>query len=497
MKKLLSVFVALTVMTMLFVGAMPVWAAGASVSVTANTTKPTVDSTVTVTVKYSADSTIGSVDATVKYDASVLEYTSASGATASGGSGVVTLSYFETSASPSKTKTITLSFKAKKAGSSTVSLTTSEISDWETYGALGNPSGSVTINPQNPQKSGNANLSELYISSGTLSPKFSASVTSYSIVIPNSVTVLTVSAETEDKDATIAVEGSKNMKVGKNVRKVIVTAPDGTTKTYTLNITRQEAGSDTETPPKGEDKTPEKDEDEKDEKEAAKVTIGDQTAYIQKDLKDVQLPVGYEQVKITVNDTEFPSVQDKSRGIVLLYLVDAEGKNGAFYVYDTVTMTFSEFCSMTVQAGVYAFLTPDGSVMIPDGFTQTFVQIGEKTVTAWTFADEAMKDYYLVYVLSPTGVKGLYQYDTVEGTFQRYTQTAAVVQPVVEEQPEQTPDDEQAVGAMAKIKTTFNDLVTRFGMTQLILMGVGVVVLLAAIIVLIVLLAKRPKNCKH
>lgn len=478
----------LTVIAMLFCAVIPVSAAGASVAVTASTTKPSVGGNVTVTVKYTAPSTIGSVDATVKYDASVLEYVSATGATASGGSGVVTLSYFETSSSPSKTRTVTLNFKAKKAGTSAVNVTTSEIADWTNYTSLGTPSGKVTVNVQNPQKSGNANLSALYISSGSLSPKFSANVTSYSIVIPNSVTVLTLSAETEDKDATIAIEGSKNMKVGKNVRKVIVTAPNGTTKTYTLNITRQEAtGNATDKTQTGATTAPQAG------NEAAKVTVGDAVLYIATDLKDITLPQGYEQVELTVNDVAFPSVQDKSRSITLLYLVDEAGKNGAFYVYDTAAMTFSEFASATVQAGVYAILMPDAATVIPDGFTQKFVQLGDKTVVAWAFPQAEQADYYLVYALSPQGTKGLYRYDTVENTFQRYVHIESAPT-VADEVPEPQVDNSSI---FAKITDFFSGLLARYGAVRLILVSVAVVLLLTALIIAIVLIAKRPRNCKH
>lgn len=494
MKKTLSILLALIITILLFSSTLSVSAAGTSVKVTASNTAPSVGSEVKITVTYTADKAIGCMRGFIKYDASVLEIDLANSKSvetvndkdisATGGAGVLKLVWYH-SQSKDKTLSFTLVFKAKKAGSSNITLTTEELSDTN-EDLFNSPSGSVTVNVQNPQKSGNANLSELYISSGSLSPAFSPSVTSYNIVIPYSVTVLKVSAETEDKDAKVTVEGSKNMKVGKNTRVIKVTAPNGTVKSYTLNITRQEGTGST---------TPTGTEEPTQNNEAAKVTVGDQVLYISKDLKDVTLPVGYEQVNVTVNDAAFPSVQDKSRSIVLLYLTDENGGNGAFYVYNTATMTFSEFCSVNITAGVYAFLTPDGSVIIPEGFTQTFVTVNEKTIAAWNFPDEAMKDYYLVYALSPAGTKGLYQYDTVEGTLQRYTPHTVETTPVVEQDPNEV--TEQDEGFFAKIKAFFGTFVARFGMTRLILMAAGVVILIAAIVVLIVLLAKRPKDYRH
>lgn len=483
MKKILSIVMVCILTTMMFVTAIPVSAAGASVTVSASSTKPTVGSTFTVTVKYTADKAIGSFEGSIKYDASVMEYVSIGNGVGSptSSSGVLPFVWYDASYT-AKSKSFTITFKAKKAGSGAVTITTSELVD-QNFGDLGTPSGKVTVNVQNPQKSGNANLSALYISSGSLSPKFSPKVTSYNIVIPNSVTVLTLSAETEDKDATIAIEGSKNMKVGKNTRKVIVTAPNGTTKTYTLNITRQEATGNVTTPS---DKTPQNG----DKNEAAKVTVDDQVLYIVKDLKNVKLPQGYEQGKITINDTQFPSVQDKNRNIVLLYLADEKGENGAFYVYDTVSMTFSEFYSLKVTGGEYALLSPDATVMIPEGFTQTFIKVNEQTVAAWSFPEEEMSSYLLVYALSPGGTKGLYQYDTVEGTLQRYTHRVTAFLPVEEEVEDTAPTES---GGLLDV---FNNLLARFGMLRLILMGVGILILITAIVILIVLLTKkqRPKH---
>lgn len=478
--------IALLLVCVFLLGAVPIAsAASVTAKVTANKTTVTVGSTVTVTVTHTASTNVAAFDATLNYDASVLEFVSISGANNGGGAGVLTVSYFATAKPSGKNHSFTVTFKAKATGSSKVSVSSTGISDWDLE-PLGTASGSVTVSVQNPSLSGNADLAELYISSGSLSPAFSSNVTSYNITIPYNVTVLYVSAETADKNAKTTVEGSANMQVGKNVRKVIVTAPNGTKKTYTLNITRQE-GTGNET---GVTQAP-----DTTVTDASKVTVGAETLYIAKDLKDVTLPAGFEQVALTVNDTQFPSVQDKSRTVVLLYLTDADGKNGKFYIYDAAAMSFLDFTHATVEAGVYTFLTPDSSVTVPTGCTQTFVKVGEQTVTAWSFADTALSEYYLVYALSPSGNKGLYQYDTVEGTFQRYIAKAEA--PVIGEDIENDVPDENNKGVLATVKGWYNSLLTRFGLTRLILLAAGAVLLIAALVVLIVLLAKRPKNCKH
>jgi hypothetical protein len=92
--------------------------------------------------------------------------------------------------------------------------------------------------------SSNADLSDLTISNGTLSPAFSSSKTRYTASVPNSVTSLTASPVLSDANAMAQVTGELNLIVGKNIIRVTVTAQNGTTKkTYTLTATRAQSSA--------------------------------------------------------------------------------------------------------------------------------------------------------------------------------------------------------------------------------------------------------------
>ena len=93
----------------------------------------------------------------------------------------------------------------------------------------------------NSEKSSNANLSNLGISPNDFSG-FSESKTSYSVSVPNSVKQVEVYATKKDNKATVTGTGNKQLKEGENVVDVVVTAEDGTTKTYTINIKRLSDG---------------------------------------------------------------------------------------------------------------------------------------------------------------------------------------------------------------------------------------------------------------
>lgn len=91
----------------------------------------------------------------------------------------------------------------------------------------------ITVAP-----SDDATLSSLTFSAGTLSPVFSSSVTSYSVLAPVGTTNVTVSAATNDANASATGAGGVDVSSGSGVATIIVTAENGNaTKTYTVNIT--------------------------------------------------------------------------------------------------------------------------------------------------------------------------------------------------------------------------------------------------------------------
>jgi peptidoglycan/xylan/chitin deacetylase (PgdA/CDA1 family) len=95
----------------------------------------------------------------------------------------------------------------------------------------------------------NANLSNLVLSSGSLSPAFVSGTTTYTQSVANAVTSLTVTPTVADATASIKVNGatvasgsasgSISLALGDTVINTVVTAQDGTTiKSYTVTVTR-------------------------------------------------------------------------------------------------------------------------------------------------------------------------------------------------------------------------------------------------------------------
>ena len=100
-----------------------------------------------------------------------------------------------------------------------------------------------------PNGSTNANLSNITLSTGTLSPVFASETTSYTATVSNATTSITLTPTAAEGTATITVNGatvasgaasaSIPLAVGTNTTTTVVTAGDGTTtNTYTLTVTR-------------------------------------------------------------------------------------------------------------------------------------------------------------------------------------------------------------------------------------------------------------------
>ncbi|RNL41266.1 autotransporter domain-containing protein [Ochrobactrum sp. MH181795] len=106
---------------------------------------------------------------------------------------------------------------------------------------------SYTVNVIRAQ-SGNAELVGLVPSAGSLDPAFSPSATTYALAVPTETSSLQLTPTSADPTATITVNGAAvasgsassalPLGIGTTTLTVVVTAQNGTTRSYTVNVTR-------------------------------------------------------------------------------------------------------------------------------------------------------------------------------------------------------------------------------------------------------------------
>ncbi|UKS24085.1 cadherin-like beta sandwich domain-containing protein [Paenibacillus sp. HWE-109] len=97
---------------------------------------------------------------------------------------------------------------------------------------------SISVTRQTQALSSDASLVDLGVN-GTTVHGFATDKLSYALSVPYETTVTTVTYTAASPSATVAVNGGENLVVGNNAITVTVTAQDGTTKIYSIAVTRQ------------------------------------------------------------------------------------------------------------------------------------------------------------------------------------------------------------------------------------------------------------------
>lgn len=482
-----------------------------SLSISPSKKEVLVGDTFTVTFSFNASATVESADATIQYDSSKFQYVKTAG-----GLGnlmpnqqgkTVKISDYGTGAT-SKTYKITMTFKALAVGSGNISVTSSDIGD-ANFESLGSPTGSTTVSVKEESKSNNANLSSLTVPAGCkLVPAFSKNTTSYTCTVPYEVTKFPMDWTTEDKDATTSVTALQTLKVGENSRTVTVTAPDGTKKSYTVKVIREQQKA-TPTPtvkPSSTAKptasatatatataTP---------TAAPSITIIDGNQYNIVEKITLQLPENYKKETYVYDSKEIEVAVLGDACLVQLF----DGTRDMFFVYDKAEQKFTPF--RTVKSTEKNLTVLDKKPELSIELAEQHIVIGDGEYIGWTsqIFDEG---YYILNVINGNGENYIALYCQEDGSIQKLSlkllEGGAVPQLTA------TPDDiisplvtatpEATIVAYTPAPTDFTDDKGFFDKIPLEYVGIAVCVLLfIAIIIIVIILAvgnSRPKKSEH
>ena len=96
----------------------------------------------------------------------------------------------------------------------------------------------VTVTRNDPRSTNNF-LSSLTLSVGSI--EFNKNTNSYTVIVDNDVSSITIGASAEDSKSSVSGTGNKSLQVYSNTFSVVVTAENQTRRTYTLNIVRRDA----------------------------------------------------------------------------------------------------------------------------------------------------------------------------------------------------------------------------------------------------------------
>lgn len=362
-------------------------AASGSITASTGTKVATVGSTFKVTVKLNCSEALGAWDFGISYDSSNISLVS-------GDTHVVD----STKDGTSRSKTYTYVFKAIKSGTANIRITGAAMTGFDEMRTF-TPSTSgtsVTVKTKaevEASYSKDNNLKSLSVEGYEISPAFNKDTTEYSVSVPDTVTSIKINASPNDQTARVTNTGDIDISDGVNKIELVVTAQNGSTKTYTLIVNVQDLNPIT-------------------------VTNGgiDYTVVKKADL--LTEPVGHTPVTITINGEEVPAFKSELTNFTIVGLKDADGKISLF-IYDEETNTYTPYIELK---GSSLILFPKELPEVLTGFTKTTLDINE--IPCEVLTNDIDQTLIVIYALNiENGEEGYYIYDKNTNGFVTYTKS--------------------------------------------------------------------------
>lgn len=289
-------------------------------------------------------------------------------------------------------ETQTYTFKANSAGTATITVNAIDLSD-----GSGNPytaGKSITINVYNPAPvvlSSNNNLASLGVEGKEITPGFSPDTLEYSVEMDPETTKVNVTGSVADGSASVVGLGEREVTDGDNRLEVVVTAQNGTTKTYVLNVKVKEYNP-------------------------IEVEIDSKKYTVIRKKSQLTAPPNYVESTVKINEEDIHAFHSDITGYTLVGLKDEKG-NAGLYVYEDGKYTlYKEYGFNKVI--LYPMEAKDG--IIPSTYKKTTITLNDEKVVAYKL--DGASDYALIYGMNvETGKTNLYMYDDKEDTLQIYT----------------------------------------------------------------------------
>ena len=376
MKKLILIIV-----TFISLLAFPsnIFAASGTIRVTGASTA-VVGNKVTMTVTLASGTNIGSWQMDLNYDKSYLQLVSSS-AEAGG-------TKMSNSSSGTKSKTYTFAFKTLKKGTTSISVSSFLVYDYDTMSQMTITPTNKTLRIMTQEEleatySKNNDLKSLTVEGYELDKEFNKDTLEYTVTVPTGTTSVKVNAAVADSTASVNGAGEIEVTEGLNSIPLVVTAQNGDQKTYTLVVNV-------------EDQNP------------INVKIDNKNYVVVKNATLLEAPLTFTATTITINDFEIPAFINNNANITLVGLKDESGNIIYCEYKDNSYHKFNEMTFNTL-------------LLIPVKFTanldliKTTITINDEKVEAYKYS--AKSDFVIINAKNLTdGKTNLYLYDPASKT---------------------------------------------------------------------------------
>ena len=275
------------------------------------------------------------------------------------------------------------------SGSATVSIVSAS------QPSQGYDHGDFDDDPPAPSKSSNNALASLTVSAGELAPAFDPTITDYTLSLPLRTNKITFTATPSDSKATVQGDGEVALRGGENKVAVVVTAEDGSAKTY--NITVKVAREPT-----------------------VFFSLNGESLGVMQDTDGVTPPAGFSPTTVPYSGEKLPAWTNAA-GQMLLYLVNQDTLAAGFYLYDEAEGVQSPYLPIVCGATTYVYTgVPAEKESIP-GLTLCDVEAFGHILKGWKYRDASLQDFCVLYLMDAGGNYGCHTYDSQSGTLQRFS----------------------------------------------------------------------------
>lgn len=284
------------------------------------------------------------------------------------------------------------------SGSASVTIVAADKPDDSEPAPAPTPSGgSSTGNNPGVSLSSNNALSSLTVSAGTLTPAFDPAITEYTLSLPSQSDRLTITANPSDSRATVQGDGDISLQDGETSLSVVVTAEDGSAKTYTITVQVAQAPT-------------------------LFLDYNGQRLGVVKDVSQVTPPAGFAPAEpITYSGDTLPIWTDVSGKRTLVYLMDEKTSAQGFYLFSQTTGVQSPYLPILCGSVTYIYTDIPKELSSVPGLTPATVKAFGQTLNGWTYNDASLKDFCVLYLMDDAGSYGYYTYDSREETLQRFS----------------------------------------------------------------------------
>lgn len=368
-------------LTILFALPITVKAASASISIKTSGTA-VVGNTITANVTVSSATPMGSWQFLVSYDTSRLKLIS----------GQTSVADYTSSVSGVKSKTYTLKFQALRNGNASINV--------GSYLVYAIDESAMSVSPSNATikimtqaeleatYSKDNNLKNLSVEGYELTPAFDKDTLEYSTTVPSTVDKVNIIATKNDSTARVEGAGEKEVVEGNNPFDIVVTAQNGSTKTYKVIVNVEDINP-------------------------IQVDVANGNYTIVKRKDSLETPTGFEETTVVINDIEIPAYKNDTLGLTLVGIKDEEGKISYAIYKDGKYELYNELKSN--QLILYALPLKEGL----KGLIKTTITINGQEIEAYKFSKNSK--FAIIYGKSiETGEESYYMYDEKENTYQRY-----------------------------------------------------------------------------